>query len=50
MKICIIGNGLVGLSLAKALVNKNIAVDVFYTKKHIKYDLGSVKKRSTIIP
>ncbi len=38
MKICIIGNGLVGLSLAKALVNKNIAVDVFYTKKHIKYD------------
>ena len=34
MKICIIGDGLVSLTLAKALVNKDICVDVFYNKKH----------------
>ena len=34
MKICIIGDGLVSLTLAKALVNKDICVDVFYNQKH----------------
>ena len=38
MKICIIGNGLISLSLAKALVNKDICVDIFYTKKKIEYN------------
>ncbi len=33
MKICIIGSGLTSLALAKALVNKNIHVDVLNDKK-----------------
>ena len=33
MKVCILGNGLTGLTLAKALVNKNIHVDLFTQKK-----------------
>ncbi len=33
MKVCIIGNSLTGLALAKALVNKEIFVDVLYNKK-----------------
>ena len=39
MKICILGNGLVSLMLAKALVNKSIMVDLFYIKKKVKYSL-----------
>ena len=35
MKVCIIGNGLISLALAKALINKDIFVDIFY-KKNIK--------------
>lgn len=38
MKVCIIGNGLVSLTLAKALINKDLYVDVFCKKNHIKYD------------
>ena len=38
MKLCILGNGLVSLSLAKALVNEGIFVDVITTQKNFKYD------------
>ena len=47
MKVCIIGDGLVSLTLAKALVNKGIYVDLFYGKKIQKYNdtrtLGNLK-------
>ena len=33
MKICIIGDGLTSLALAKALVNQNIYVDILRDKK-----------------
>ena len=33
MKICIMGNGLTSLTLAKALVNQNIHVDILKDKK-----------------
>ena len=36
MKVCIIGDGLISLTLAKALVNQNIYVDIFITKKNSK--------------
>ena len=35
MSVCIIGNGLSALILAKALVNKNIYVDVLFKKKDL---------------
>ena len=38
MKICIIGNSLTSLTLAKALVNKEIFVDIFYKNKNIYLD------------
>ena len=38
MKICIIGNSLTSLTLAKALVNKEIFVDIFYKNKNINLD------------
>jgi len=38
MKVCIIGNNLTGLVLAKALVNKEIFVDIFYKNKKINID------------
>ncbi len=38
MKVCIIGNNLTGLVLAKALVNKEIFVDIFYKNKKINTD------------
>ena len=34
MTICIIGNGLTALTLAKALIKQNIYVDVLYEKKN----------------
>ena len=40
MKVCIIGNSLTGLALAKALVNKEIFVDVLYNKKKKPSDLS----------
>ena len=33
MRVCILGNGLSSLTLAKSLVNQKIYVDVFYSKK-----------------
>ena len=38
MKVCIIGNNLTGLVLAKALVNKEIFVDIIYKNKKINVD------------
>ena len=38
MKVCIIGNNLTSLTLAKALVNKEIFVDIFYKHKDINLD------------
>ena len=34
MTVCILGNGLTSLTLAKALVNHEIKVDVFLNKKN----------------
>ncbi len=33
MKVCIVGNGLISLTLAKALVNQGIYVDIFLSQK-----------------
>lgn len=33
MKVCIIGDGLTSLSLAKNLINKKISVDIYHEKK-----------------
>ena len=41
MKVCILGDGLTSLALAKALVNKGISTDVF-TSKNIKKKINSV--------
>ena len=38
MKVCILGDGLSSLTLAKALVNQNIYVDILYQKKYQKFD------------
>ena len=35
MKVCIIGNSLTSLALAKALINNDIFVDIFYTRKKL---------------
>ena len=36
MRVCILGNGLSAISLAKALVNQNIYVDIFTKKKELR--------------
>jgi 2-octaprenyl-6-methoxyphenol hydroxylase len=36
MTVCILGNGLTALTLAKALINHKIHVDLFYNKKNYK--------------
>ena len=36
MKVCIIGSGLISLTLAKILVNQGIYVDLFSKNKKIK--------------
>ena len=36
MSICILGNGLTSLTLAKSLVNKGVSVDIIYDKRKIK--------------
>jgi len=36
MNVCILGNGLTSLTLAKTLVNKGVNVDIIFTKKKIK--------------
>jgi len=38
MKVCIIGNSLTGLALAKALINNEIFIDIFYTNKKLHYN------------
>ena len=38
MKVCIIGDGLVGLTLANMLVQKELTVDILSAKKNNKYD------------
>ena len=38
MKVCILGNGLVSLALAKALINEDIFVDIISRKKKGIYD------------
>ena len=38
MKLCILGDGLTSLSLAKSLVNKGIFVDIFSNKNFFKYN------------
>ena len=38
MKVCILGDGLSSLTLAKALVNKNINVDILTKKKELKFN------------
>ena len=38
MKICILGGGLTGLSLAKSLVKKGLSVDIFLSKKNLDFD------------
>ena len=37
MKICIIGNGLVSLTLANVLIQKNLSVDILFNSKSKKY-------------
>ena len=43
MRVCILGNGLSSLTLAKALVNQNIHVDLYAQKK-----INSLNKSRTI--
>ena len=38
MKLCILGNGLTSLSLAKSLVNKGIKLDIFSNQKKLDHD------------
>ena len=33
MKLCILGGGLTGLSLAKSLIKKGLSIDIFLNKK-----------------
>ena len=40
MKVCILGNGLSSLTLAKALVNQNIYVEIISFKKNQKISLS----------
>lgn len=39
MKVCIIGNGLISLTLAQALVNRGVSVDILCRNKPKNYDL-----------
>ena len=38
MKVCIIGDGLVSLTLAKVLIQKELSVDILLNRKNNKYD------------
>ena len=38
MKLCILGGGLTGLSLAKSLVKKGLSVDIFLSKKDLDFN------------
>ena len=37
MKVCILGNGLISLTLAQTLVKQGIYVDIFSSKNRINY-------------
>ena len=37
MKVCIIGDGLVSLTLANVLIQKNLSVDILFNSKNKKY-------------
>ena len=41
MKVCIIGDGLVSLTLAKMLIQKDILVEILSGKENSKYDKKS---------
>ena len=38
MKLCILGGGLTGLSLAKSLIKKGLSVDIFLSKKSLDFN------------
>ena len=38
MKVCIIGDGLASLTLANVLINRDLFVDIFTSKKKDLYD------------
>ena len=38
MKLCILGGGLTGLSLAKSLIKKGLSVDIFLNKKNLDFN------------
>ncbi len=38
MKLCILGGGLTGLSLAKSLIKKGLSVDIFFGKKSLDFN------------
>ena len=40
MKLCILGGGLTGLSLAKSLVKKGLSVDIFLSKKNLDFNMS----------
>ena len=48
MTVCILGNGLTALTLAKALVNHEIKVDVFLNKKNLKINDSSTIGITTV--
>ena len=48
MRVCILGYGLSSLTLAKALVNQNIYVEIISNKKNQK-TIKIVKKKTIII-
>ena len=37
MKVCIIGDGLVSLTLANVLIKKNLSVDILFNGKNKRY-------------
>ena len=58
MRVCILGAGLSSLTLAKALVNQNIYVDLYTQKKinslnkysiGIEIEIGVGKERCTVV-
>ena len=38
MKVCIIGDGLVSLTLANVLIQKNLSVDILFNRKNRRYN------------
>ena len=51
MTVCILGNGLSALALAKALVNQNINVDILFIKKNLQFSKSrtiGISKSNTV--